>query len=188
MSDSGSVIIPVRHKAAELLMGREPVRLGECLRGGGYDLVVWYVAKVLADVPAVSKRIVELAVPVAPEHVLHRLSGLGSGRDRLCEDRVGVGDIKGQDDRCAADRGWGEDAQLGELVREMQPPVTDPEHNRHQSPVGRRDSADLLGAESITVEGGGALGARDNDVWCDRHEADRTGFGSAGLERCCRLG
>jgi len=64
---------------------------------------VGQVPEVLNDVPAVPERVSELAVPVAPEHVLQRLPDLGSSINRLSEHRVRVGDIQGQDDRCAAD-------------------------------------------------------------------------------------
>ena len=63
----------------------------------------------LSDVSAVPERVVELAVPVAPEHVGQRLTNFGASRDRLRKHRVGVGDLQGQNNRCAADRGRGKD-------------------------------------------------------------------------------
>jgi hypothetical protein len=66
---------------------------------------VGHVAEVLIDVPAMPERVIELAVQVPPEHVLQRLSDLGSSINRPCERRLAVGDIEGQDDRRAADRG-----------------------------------------------------------------------------------
>jgi AraC-like DNA-binding protein len=127
------------------------------------------VAQVLADVPAVPEGIVELAVAVAPEHVLQRLSDLGSGGDRLGEHGVGVGNLEGKDDGGSADRGRGEDAQLWELVGEVDSAVVEAQLDGHQASVRRGDSVDLFGAEGITVERGGALGALDHEVRSDGH-------------------
>ena len=77
---------------------------GERARRGGHDLVVRHVAQVLADVPAMPERIVELPVQVAPERVRERLTDLSAGRDRLREHSLSVGDVEGEDDRGAADR------------------------------------------------------------------------------------
>jgi hypothetical protein len=66
---------------------------------------VWHVAQVLSDVPAVPERVLELAVPVAPEHVGQWLSDLGAGRDRLREHRFGIRDVEGQHHRRAARTG-----------------------------------------------------------------------------------
>jgi hypothetical protein len=65
---------------------------------------VRHVAQVLADIPAMPERILELAVQVAPEHLLQRLTDLGAGRHRLGEHRLGVGDVERQENRSAADR------------------------------------------------------------------------------------
>lgn len=66
-----------------------------------------------ADVPTVSKRVYKLAVPVAPNHVRQRLMNLGARSDRPREHHLGVGDIEGEDDRRASDRGRRERTQLG---------------------------------------------------------------------------
>ena len=47
--------------------------------------------RVLADVPTVAERVVELAVQVAPKHFGERLADLGSGCNRLREHGLGVG-------------------------------------------------------------------------------------------------
>jgi len=39
---------------------------GEGLSGGGNDLIVWHIAYVLSDVPAMPERVLELAVTGAP--------------------------------------------------------------------------------------------------------------------------
>ena len=67
--------------------------------------------------------------------------------------------------------GGGEHAHLGELVGEMHEAVADAQLDRHQPPVGRGDPAELLGAEGVAVEGGGALGALNDDVRGDLHRA-----------------
>ena len=118
-----------------------------------------------------SERIVELPVQVAPERVRKRLTDLSAGRDRLREDGLGVGDVEGEDDRCAADRRCREHAELGELVGQMHEAVADAQLDRHQPPVGRGDPAELLGAEGVAVEGGSALGALNDDVRSDLHRA-----------------
>jgi hypothetical protein len=86
------------------LVGCDRRGSGEGPRGGGHDLVVRHVAQMLADVPAVPERVLELAVPVAPEHVLQRLTHLRAGRDRLREHRLGVDDVEREDDSGPADR------------------------------------------------------------------------------------
>src|SRR5579859_3032187 len=123
----------------------------------------------LADVPPVPERILELAVPVAPEHVGRRLAYPRPGRDRACEPRVGVVDLQRQHHRRAADGGRGQHPQLGKLVRQVQQAAADPELDRHQPPVRYRDPAHLLGPECLGVEGCGALGALDHDVRDDWH-------------------
>ena len=42
------------------------------------------------------ERVLQLAVPVAPEHVHQRLPNRGSRRHRLREDCLGISDAKGQ--------------------------------------------------------------------------------------------
>jgi hypothetical protein len=42
--------------------------LAEGSGGTGDDLVVRYVPHLLPDVPAMTERIIKLAVPIAPEH------------------------------------------------------------------------------------------------------------------------
>ena len=113
----------------------------------------------------------KLTVPLAPEHVRQRLADLGAGRDRLREYRFGVGDIEGKDDRRAADRGRGEHPHLGELIRQVQQPAADAQPDRHQPPAGDRDPVEFLGAEGVPVESGSAVGALDNDMRGDRHDA-----------------
>ena len=48
---------------------RSVTHLGEGQCGGGDELIVWHVAHVLRNVPAMPEWVFELAVPVAPEHV-----------------------------------------------------------------------------------------------------------------------
>ena len=108
---------------------------------------------------------------VAPEHVLQRLSDLGSSINRPCERRLRVGNIEGQDDRGAADRGAGEHPHLRKLIRYLQDAVADAQLNRHQAPVRYRDPADLRRTERLAVEHGGTLGALNDDVRSDSHWA-----------------
>jgi AraC-like DNA-binding protein len=130
---------------------------------------MWYVAQVLADVPAVPERIVELRVQVTPEGLVQGLANASPGRDRSGEDLLRVVDVKRQYDRSAADRRRCEHTQLGEFVGQMQEAVPDPQPNRHQSPVGRGDPAQLLGAEGVAVEGTGPLRALNDDMRSDHH-------------------
>jgi len=123
----------------------------------------------LADVPAVPERIVELPVQVAPEHLLEGLANLGASSDRLREDRLSIGDVECQDDAGSTDRGWGEHPHLWELVGYVEEAVTDAQLDRHESAVRRRDPLDLLGAECVSVEGGSAVGALNDYVCGDRH-------------------
>jgi putative transposase len=46
----------------------------------------------------------------------------------------------------------------------MQRAVAGAQLNGHQAPIGRRDAAELLGAECVTVDGDGALGTLNNNV------------------------
>src|SRR5215203_3511373 len=62
----------------------------ECPRGGCDDLVVWHVAQVLADTPAMAERIFDLPMQVTPEGLLQRLADLGAGPHRLREHRLGI--------------------------------------------------------------------------------------------------
>jgi hypothetical protein len=47
------------------------------------------IAQVLADVPAVAVWVLELAMPVSPNHVMDGLADDGAGGDRLREDGFG---------------------------------------------------------------------------------------------------
>jgi hypothetical protein len=120
---------------------------------------VGHVAEMLRDVPAVSEGIVELTVQVAAERLVQGLTNLGSGHERLREDRLGVLEVEREDDGGAADREWRQHTELRELIRQMQPAVADPQLNRHEPPVGRGDAGQLLCLEGLAVEGRGALGA-----------------------------
>ena len=66
---------------------------------------MWHVAQVLSDVPAMSKRVFKLAMPVAPEHVGQRLTNRCARRHRLREHRFGIRDVEGQHHRRAARTG-----------------------------------------------------------------------------------
>src|SRR3954454_6279604 len=79
-------------------------RSGESLGGCGHDLVVRHVAEVLVDVPAVSERVVDLAVAIAPEHLLQRLANPRPGDARLGKPRPRVRALEREHDRGAADR------------------------------------------------------------------------------------
>jgi hypothetical protein len=162
----------VRDQAAAA--GQPLAHLGKGPRGSGHDFIVRYVAQVLGDVPAVPEGVVELAVPVAPERVLKRLADVRASRDGSSEDRVSVGDVEGEHDRRPADRGRGQHAHLGKLVREVQEAAADPKPYRHQPPVGQRDPIELLGAEGVPVEGSGALRALNDDVWSNGRWASVT--------------
>src|SRR4051812_10454696 len=146
-----------------------PSAASEQLRRRGDDLLVRHVPDVLGHVPAVAERIVELTVTVAPEGVTERLPDGCAGRDRGGEDGVRVADVERQHDRGAADRWRRQDPELRKLVGEMHGPAREAQGDRHQAPVGRGDPAGLLGPEGLAVEGGGALGALDDEVWRDRH-------------------
>jgi hypothetical protein len=159
--------------------------LAENPRGGGYNLVVRNLTYVLADVPPMAERVLELTVPVAPKHVPKRLAHLGAGRNRLSEHRIGVGDFEGKYDRRAADRLRAKNAHFGELVGDVKHAVADSQLHRHEPSVRRGYPFDLLRAEGITVEGGGALSALDDDVWCDGHAAKVRFASSARIERSC---
>jgi hypothetical protein len=161
---SSETLSPLRPSSRRRISGED--------RGGSlHDLVVRHVALVVGDVPAMPERVLKLTVTVAPKHVRQRLTNLSTGRYGLREDRVGVSDIEGQHHRGTADRRRREDPHLRELVGEVQHAVTDAELDRHQPSVGRRNPVDLFGAEGVPVEGGGALGALDDDVRGDDHRA-----------------
>jgi hypothetical protein len=148
--------------------------------GRGDDLVVRDVSHVVRDIPSVPEGVLELAVAVAPEHVLDRLPDRRTGGHSLREDGVGVGDVECQHHGCPADRRRCENAQLRELVGDVQDVAADAQLQRHETPVGRRDTADLLGAERVTVELAGALGALDDDVSSKSHASDGNGGASSG--------
>src|SRR4029079_14171058 len=120
-------------------------------------------------VPAMTERVLDLAVAIAPELVVERLPNLGAGRDRLGERGVGIGDLESEHDRRTTDRGRREDAEFRELVGDVEHDVANAELNAHQLAVGHRDAGDLVGAERLPVEGRGASGALDDDVRCDGH-------------------
>jgi len=71
---------------------------------------------------------------------------------------------------------------LGELVGEMQEAAAEAQLDRHETTVWCGDAVDFLGAEGVVVEGGGLLGAVDDDVRSDRHAI------SLSFERPRRLG
>jgi hypothetical protein len=131
------------------------------------------VAKVLGDVPAVPERVVDLAVQVTPERGGQGLPDRRARRHRPGEHGLGIGHAQGQHDRGAADRGRCQHPHLGELVRNVQLGVPDPQLDRHQPSIGDGDPAEFLGAEGVAVERDGALGALDNDVCSDRHGSER---------------
>jgi hypothetical protein len=91
-----------------LVLNGRAMHSAERLCGSGDDLIVWHVAQVLSDVPAMPERVLKLAVPVAPEHFGQRLTNLCARRHRLREHHLSVSDVKGQHHRRAANRGRGE--------------------------------------------------------------------------------
>ena len=125
---------------------------GEGLCRGGDDLIMWHVAQVLGNIPAVPEGILELAVQVAPEHVRQRLTNRCARRNRLREHGLGVGDVESQHHWRAAKRGRGEHPHLWELVGEVHQPVGNPQLDRHQPAIWDGDSAQLLGAKGVAVE------------------------------------
>jgi hypothetical protein len=68
MSQTGKVIGPVKSSdtRSPLVLRRSKTDSGEGLCGN--DLIVWHVAYMLSDVPAMPE-VLELAETVAPEHV-----------------------------------------------------------------------------------------------------------------------
>ncbi len=136
---------------------------------GGDDLRVRYVAHVFADVPAMTEGIVELAVPIAPEHVLHGLSNVGSCSHGSRERSLGVGHLEAKDHGCAAQRGRRQHPHLGELVSDVQGAVADSQLDGHQTPVGRRNAGDLLCFEGFLVKRGRPVGALNDDMGIDFH-------------------
>jgi hypothetical protein len=154
--------------------------------GGGDDLIVWHVAQVLSDVPAMPERVLELTVPVAPEHVRQRLTNRCARRHRLCKHRFGVRDVEGQHHRRAANRGWGEHPHLGELISDVQQAVANPQLDRHQPSIRNGDPAHLLGAKGVSVESDSALGALNDNVRSDRHEQSVATHASGGLSVVAR--
>jgi hypothetical protein len=134
-------------------------------------IVLRHIAYVLLDVPAMAERVVELPVQIAPEHLLHGLTRLGTRLDRTREHRLGVVDLEREHHCRTADRRRCEHGHLRELVRQVHAAAADAELERHEPPVGGRDPADLLGAERVAVEGSGALGALHDDVRSDWHGA-----------------
>ena len=73
-----------------------------------------------------AERIDELTVPLAPELVGKFVVDLSARLDRACPERVGVVGVDLQ--RCcrAADRQGREDAEVGELARDMDARIADP--------------------------------------------------------------
>src|SRR5215207_9998696 len=102
------------------------IHSAERLCSSGDDLIVWHIAEVLSDVPAMPEWVLELAVPVAPEHVCQRLTDLCARGYRLREHCLGVSDVEGQHDGCATNRGRGEHPHLGELIGDMQQAAGNP--------------------------------------------------------------
>src|SRR3546814_6084294 len=56
------------------------------------------------DRPAVAERVFELAVAIAPEHVLHRHRDLGAGLHRARGEAIHILDVQMDRDRRAAER------------------------------------------------------------------------------------
>ena len=121
-----------------------------------------------------------------PKHIRERLTDLGARHNGLREYGVGVGNIESEYDRRAADRRRREHAHLGELVSDVQHSAANPQLNRHQPPVRRRDPINLLGAERLAVEGSSALGALNNDMRSNCIETVGPPDPET-LERSCRL-
>jgi AraC-like DNA-binding protein len=143
---------------------------GESLCGCGDYLVVWHVAYMLSDVPAMPEWVLELTVPVAPEHVGERLTNRRARPHRLREHGLGVSDVEGQHHRRAANRGWSEHPHLGELVGEVQQAVGNPQLDRHQPSIRYGDPAYLLATKGRAIEGDSALSTSNDNVWSDRHK------------------
>src|SRR3954467_11373344 len=59
-----------------------------------HDLLMWDVTQVLIDIPAMPERVVDLPVPVSPEHVRQGLAYLRPCRDGLGVGRFCVGDFE----------------------------------------------------------------------------------------------
>ena len=123
----------------------------------------------LADVPAMPERVLQLAMAVAPEHVAERLADLRTRRHRLRNTGPRRQRPPARGPR-ACRRPTAERARPSPGTRRRRAnPVANLQLNRHQPPIGRRDPVDLLGTERVGVEGGGALGALNNDMWSYWH-------------------
>jgi hypothetical protein len=101
---------------------------------------------------------------------------LGAGRDRPGEDRIGVLDVERENDCRTAERWRSEHPQLGKLVRDVEHRPVEAQLDGHETTVGSWDPLDLLGAERVAVERGGALGTPYDDMRGDGHGS--TGGGS----------
>src|SRR5215203_351862 len=134
------------NSGSPLVLNGRGMHSAERLCGSGDDLVVWHVAYVLSDVPAMPEGVLELAVSVAPEHVRQRLMNLCTRHHRLGEHGLDVGDVEGQHHRRTANRGRGEHPHLRELVGDVQQTVANPSQGRlatgvpAQAPSAKEDA------------------------------------------------
>jgi hypothetical protein len=137
-----------------LVHPRSVTHSGEGLCGGSNDLIVWHVAYALSDVPAMPERVLELAVPVAPEHVRQRLTNRCARRYRLREHGLGVSDLEGQHHGRAANRGRASTPISGTGV-ELFPEGVKPVHAAQigeEKPATRSQHPAHLGEKKVSMD------------------------------------
>src|SRR5215216_1478093 len=127
-----------------------------------------HVAQVLRQRPLVSEGIDDLAVAVAPEHVLERLEHFCPRIHGTLPQRVDVVAVEAERDVDAVHRQRRHDAHLRELVGDHDRRVAETQLDLHELAVGDGYAPAFLGAQRLDVPARGAIGVAADEVRRDR--------------------
>src|SRR4029453_4728655 len=143
-------------------------RLAEHRCGPRRDPPCGNVAEVLWERPFVAEGIDDLAMAVAPEHVLKRLGDLCARIQRALPESIDVVGKNAERAVDTADRERRNDSQLGELVGDHHGRVTEAKRDLHEPAVGNGYTTAFLSVESSDVPVGRGGGVATHEVNGDR--------------------
>src|SRR6185295_16543523 len=116
------------------------------------DLLRRQVPRMGRNRPVVAERVFQLAVAIAPEHLLDGHGDLGAGSHRLREHRINVFHVQVDRHRRALERKRTEPAPLRHFVGQHEGRIADLDRGMHQSAVRAGQTRFLDGVECLLIE------------------------------------
>src|SRR5260370_624369 len=122
------------------------------------------VFDVCGDAPLLTKRVGNLAVAIAPKHILQRHICASAGTERTVENCVRIGNVHMQIHGITRTRVGGR-RQLAHGVVHKDGGIADLQFGMHYFAVGPWEALDFGGAKDFFVEVDGPRGILDDEVW-----------------------